>query len=159
MQALEVFQTLFEYNKKLYERVWQSVFELSDDQFIEEYDYSHGSLRNQLVHISVVDKRWLMGLKGNPEARKYLLEPSDYPGIDATHKLWLNVNQEVTEFLQELSEERLENTPPGMGGPTWHILAQMINHGTDHRAQILSRLYDFQASTFDQDLILHLWVD
>jgi hypothetical protein len=33
----------------------------------------------------------------------------------------------------------------------------MVNHGTDHRAQILRVLHDFDAPTFDQDLIIHLW--
>jgi uncharacterized damage-inducible protein DinB len=33
----------------------------------------------------------------------------------------------------------------------------MVNHGTDHRAQVLRSLHDFGAPTFNQDLIIHLW--
>jgi uncharacterized damage-inducible protein DinB len=44
-----------------------------------------------------------------------------------------------------------------MGGPAWQVLAHVVNHGTDHRAQILRLLDRYGAPTFDQDLILHLW--
>jgi uncharacterized damage-inducible protein DinB len=33
----------------------------------------------------------------------------------------------------------------------------MVNHGTDHRAQILRLLYDLGAPTFEQDMIIYWW--
>ena len=39
----------------------------------------------------------------------------------------------------------------------WQILLHMVNHGTDHRAQILARLHELGAPTTEQDLVLYLW--
>jgi hypothetical protein len=44
-----------------------------------------------------------------------------------------------------------------MTGSVWGVLVHLVNHGTDHCAQILRTLYDFGAPTFDHDLIFHLW--
>jgi uncharacterized damage-inducible protein DinB len=50
---------------------------------------------------------------------------------------------------------------PSRGGAKqsarWEILAHVVNHGTDHRAQILSLLFQLGAPTVEQDLILYLW--
>jgi uncharacterized damage-inducible protein DinB len=56
-----------------------------------------------------------------------------------------------------MTDEDLEATARGMRGPAWHVLAHLVNHGTDHRAQVLRVLHDFGAPTFDQDLVMHLW--
>ena len=37
------------------------------------------------------------------------------------------------------------------------VLLHMVNHGTDHRAQILARLHELGAETVEQDLMLYLW--
>jgi uncharacterized damage-inducible protein DinB len=39
----------------------------------------------------------------------------------------------------------------------WQILAHMVNHGTDHRAQVLAVLYSLGAPTIEQDLMFCLW--
>jgi uncharacterized damage-inducible protein DinB len=37
----------------------------------------------------------------------------------------------------------------------WQTLLHLVNHGTDHRAQVLRALHDFGAETFDQDLVFY----
>jgi uncharacterized damage-inducible protein DinB len=44
-----------------------------------------------------------------------------------------------------------------MRGPVWQALLHTVNHGTDHRAQVLRILQEFEAPTFDQGLIIQLW--
>ena len=39
----------------------------------------------------------------------------------------------------------------------YEVITQLINHGTDHRAQMLRMLGDLGAPTFEQDYIVHLW--
>jgi hypothetical protein len=36
-------------------------------------------------------------------------------------------------------------------------ILRLVNHGTDHRAQVLRLLHDLGAPTFNQDLIIYLW--
>ncbi len=47
--------------------------------------------------------------------------------------------------------------PIGMNEPAWQVILHVVNHGTDHRAQVLRVLHDIGAPTFNQDLIIHLW--
>jgi len=152
MPTLEVCRTLIDYNYALCDRT-----QLSDEQFVQEIDYSHGSIRNQMVHVAVVDARWVRGLQGDPDARTYTVDPADYPTRAAVRELWDASVHEVKAYVATLDDDALSRTPPGMGGPVWQVLVHLANHGTDHRAQILRALHDFGAPTFDQDLILHLW--
>jgi uncharacterized damage-inducible protein DinB len=39
----------------------------------------------------------------------------------------------------------------------WQILAHVVNHGTDHRAQVLDLLHRLGAPNVEQDLIYYLW--
>jgi uncharacterized damage-inducible protein DinB len=36
-------------------------------------------------------------------------------------------------------------------------VAHVVNHGTDHRAQVLRILYELGAPTFEQDIMEYLW--
>ncbi len=157
MDILELIRTQIDYNYGLYRRVWDSISTLTDEQFVLDVDYSHGSIRNQMMHVTVVDKRWLLGLQEHPDARGFGLSPSDYPTRESVRALWDGVSKEVIDYVVSLDEAGLARTPQGMGGPVWQVLVHMVNHGTDHRAQILRSLHDFGAPTFDQDLVLYLW--
>ena len=157
MDTRELIRTQFDYNYALYRRLWDSIAILSDEQFVLDVDYSHGSIRNQMMHVTMVDKRWLLGLQEHPDARGFSLNPSDYPTRESVRALWDGVSKEVIDYVAALDEAGLTRTPRGMSGPEWQVLIHMANHGTDHRAQILRALHDFGAPTFDQDLILHLW--
>ena len=153
----EILRTLVAYNYALYYRVWDSIMTLSDEQFVADIEYSHGSIRNQIVHVATVDSRWLQGLKEQPGARAFNLEPADYPSRNSARELWDTTSKQVTDYVASLDEASLAQISQGMGGPVWHVVVHLVNHGTDHRAQILRALYDFGAPTFDQDLVLYLW--
>jgi uncharacterized damage-inducible protein DinB len=43
--------TIFDYNFWAFDRVWECIYQISDEQFVEEIDYSTGSIRNMIVHI------------------------------------------------------------------------------------------------------------
>ena len=157
MSSINYIRTLFDYDQALYRRVWESIMQLTDAQFVQEVDYSHGSIRNQIVHVATVDERWLRGLHEQPDARQFNLDPTDYPTRESARVLWDSTALKVTDYVAALDAGDLERQPQGMYGPVWQVLAHMVNHGTDHRAQILRLLHDFGAPTFDQDLVLYLW--
>jgi uncharacterized damage-inducible protein DinB len=150
-------RTMIAYHHALYDRLWDSIMHLTDEQFRQTVDYSHGSIRNHMVHVATVDARWLYGLEGRPEARRFHLDPTNYPTRQETRTLWDSTAQDMMEYVASLDDTALEKQPPGMGGPVWQVLLHVVNHGTDHRAQVLRILHDFGAPTFDQDLIFHVW--
>jgi uncharacterized damage-inducible protein DinB len=63
--------------------------------------------------------------------------------------------EEVTTFAAGLTETDLKHTPPGMPLPIWQTLLHLVNHGTDHGAQVLRALHALEAPTFDQDLAFY----
>lgn len=157
MEFTAYFKTLFGYHYSLYDRIWESVNHLSEAQFIQDNPYSRGSIRNQLIHVANTDAGWLRGIKEIPDARAFRLDPLEYPTRSAARVIWVELTQGMKDYIGELDEEELHRIPAGMGGPTWQILTHLVNHGTDHRAQILTALTDFGAPTFDQDMIFYLW--
>ena len=153
----DVFRTLFEYNHALGQRLWESLMHLSDEQFVQPVDYSHGSLRNQVVHLCVTETRWLRGLKGIPDARAYQLDPQDFPTRQSALVLWEATEKELMAYIDTLDEARLRQVPPRMSEPAWQVLAHLVNHGTDHRAQLLRLLHDLGVKTVSQDYIFYVY--
>lgn len=160
------FVRLFRYHYGMFERVWACAHELTAKQFVAEFDYSVGSVRNHIVHCLNVDGRWLARLKG--DAPPLRLNPTDYPDQDALRDRWDFVRQRVLAYVDSLTEQDLnESVQVKLEGRNlearrfrrWEILLHMANHGTDHRAQILARLHELGAETIEQDLILHWWAD
>lgn len=146
-----------EYHQAMTRRVWESIQHLSEEQFVAEIPHSHGSVRNQMVHLATTDARWIRCLQGHPEARQLTFDPANYPTRQSAQALWESIAQEVLEYVTGLDEADFFDVPAGMIGPTWQVLMHIANHGTDHRAQILRLLHDSSAPTFDQDFIMYLW--
>ena len=156
MSPVEMIRTLFEYNDALNRRLWESIMTVSDEQFVQELDYSRGSLRDQALHLATAEGGWLRGLRGEARARRYRLDPADHPTPSTGRAAWEKTAEELLAYVNGLSEADLEETPPGMPSPRWQALMHLANHGTDHRAQILRILADFGAPTFEQDMIFHV---
>ncbi len=155
--------TMFDYHYGMFEQVWQCVLDLTSAQFVAETDYSLGSVRNQLVHCLSVDNRWLARIQG--QAPPPGLQESDYPDAQSLRGDWETISERVLRYVRGLTPADLDESValhfPDRGGARhntrWQILLHVVNHGTDHRAQILARLHELGAPTLEQDLILHLW--
>jgi uncharacterized damage-inducible protein DinB len=156
-------QTMFDYHYGRYREVWTSIMTLSDEQFVQEIPYSWGSVRNHMVHVVDDDASWIAFLEDRE--RPLTLRPEGFPTRADVRKKYDAIQAYVLDFVQRLAEDALQYEytwmPPSAPGPqritAWQILLHMVNHGTDHRAQILRALHDFGAPTFDQDLMSYLW--
>lgn len=154
-------RTLFDYHYASFDRIRSCAAALSQEQFVAGSSYSVGSVRNQLAHCLMVDIRWLARLNRRPPEMEY----ADFPDQATLWREWEKVRDQVVAYVNRLSVEELDEVVdldfPERGGlrrsHRWQILLHMVNHGTDHRAQILALLASFGAATFEQDLILHLW--
>jgi uncharacterized damage-inducible protein DinB len=155
---LELIKTFIEYHLDMTRRVWDSIDQINDGQFLADDAYSRGSIRNLMVHLANTDSNWLAGLKNIPEEqdaprRKY----EDYPDRASVRTLWDATAKEVADYVEILTEMDLNKNPIEISNPRWQVLLHMINHGTDHRSTVLQRLHEFGAPTFDQDFIMWIW--
>lgn len=157
---------LLQYHYGMFDRVWERALDLTAKQLVAESDYSYGSVRKHLVHCMNVDRRWLARLKGG--ATPPLLLPADCPDQAALRDRWDRIRQRVLAYVASLTEADLNETVfvdlegrdlEARRFRRWEILLHIVNHGTDHRAQILARLHDLGAETIEQDLILHWWAE
>lgn len=155
MPSLEMIRTYLDYHLVMTRRVWDSIDRITDEQFLQDDAYSRGSIRNFMVHLASTDRRWLAGLKDQPDAGHLKFE--DYSDRAGARVVFESVARDLADYAAVLSEAGLEGNPADIPNPRWQVLLHMVNHGTDHRATVLEKLQEFGAPTFAQDFILWLW--
>ena len=93
------------------------------------------------------------------------LEAAAFPTRASLWTAWETTQQAHGSYLAGATDgdmaRVLEFDMPHRGGwkrhPAWQILAHVVNHGTDHRAQILATLHMLGAPTTEQDLMFYWW--
>jgi uncharacterized damage-inducible protein DinB len=153
------FRHFYEYHFAENRKIWDSyVTQLSDEQFTRDVAYSHGSVRDQIVHIISADDTWFSGLRGVaiPEP----LNPADFRDRASIRAHWDDVEQTMRDYLAELRDDMLFDKP--LEGEDkdlilWQVLLHVANHGTDHRAQLLRLLSDVGVKTTSQDYIFYVY--
>lgn len=153
------FRHLYGYHFAENHKLWSCVTQLSFEQFTQPVNYSRGSVRDQVVHLMDVDEVWFSELRG-VEPPEPLPSPA---GDDRTtiRAHWDQVEQMMRGYLAELRDEMLFTKPikepeEDQNLIVWQVLLHVVNHGTDHRAQILRLLNDLGVKTTSQDYIFYV---
>jgi uncharacterized damage-inducible protein DinB len=156
----DAFRHFFNYHFAENRNIWDTyVTPLSDEQFVQDVSYSHGSVRNQVVHLMSVDETWFSGLRGVdiPDS----LDPASLVDRNSIRTHWDGVEQRMRDYLANLRDETLFAKPFAEGEDkdliVWQVLLQVGNHGTDHRAQLLRLLNDLGVKTVSQDYIFYAY--
>lgn len=160
---LELIQQLYDYNYAMHRRLWESIVQLTDAQFVEDIPYSIGSVRNHMVHLNSVDERWLARVKQTELPPRTYAE--DFKTIAEVHAKYTSVEADILAIIAQLTPadliRELEYTVRRHTTPRRNTVAQIlvhvVNHGTDHRAQVLPILKRMGVPTFEQDYMLYLW--
>lgn len=153
----DAFRQLYNYHFTINRRLWDAcITPLTDDQFTKHASYAHGSIRSQLVHLISVDDAWFSGLLAIPEP----LDPATFEDRASIRAHWDTVEQHMRDYLVALRDDMLFDTP--LDGEdkdlmVWQVLLQVVNHGTDHRAQLLRMLHDEGIETMPQDFIFYVY--
>jgi uncharacterized damage-inducible protein DinB len=152
---LDLIKLFVEYHIEMTRRVWDLIDTINDEQFLAEDGYSQGSIRNLMVHLASVDRRWLAGLKNLDDVGH--LKEEDYTTRAAAREIFESVAKDLSIYVSTLTEEALNKPTNKVEQPQWQILLHLVNHGTDHRATVLQRLNELGAKTFPQDFVMWLW--
>ena len=154
MSYKNIIRTLVEYHVASNRRLWDHLMaQLTDEQFTQALSYSHGSIRQQVVHLAQTDRYWLHDIQTKPVTG---LNAEDYPTRESFGPIWEEIEQALVKYVQSLTDADLEAVPEGLMEKRWEALTHIVNHGTDHRAQILSMLHSLGVPTFGQDFADYL---
>ena len=154
---------LFEYHFRTNRRIWEYITKVTDEQFTQPVSYSRGSLHDHCLHLIGGERRWISRLKEKPVPP--YPTPEEMPDRASVRTSWDENEVMVMGYVGTLSDRDLRRvllyemaSRGGMKATTiWQILVQLVNHGTDHRAQMLRILSDMGAPTFEQDFLVYLW--
>jgi uncharacterized damage-inducible protein DinB len=156
----DAFRHLYGYHFSENRIVWdRCVSQLTDAQFTQPAAYSHGSVRDQIVHLMSADEMWFSELQNIDPPEPFPAEINDREVIRAR---WDRIEHGMRGYLENLQDTMLFQKP--IKEPeedqvlyAWQVLLHVVNHGTDHRAQLLRVLNDFGIKTVSQDYIFYIY--
>ncbi len=158
---VEAFRHFYIYHFAENRKILEHVAALTFEQFTQKADYSRGSIREQLVHLVDVEDVWISELRG-VQPSEPLPETTEVDDRDAIHSLWDVVEQNTRAYLANLRDDQLFSKP--ITDPeedkeliVWQVLLHIVNHATDHRAQLLRALHDLGVDTKSQDYIFYVY--
>ena len=153
------FRKFYDYHFAENRKLWDHyIAQLSEEQFTQHKTYSHGSVRDQIIHLMSVDEAWFSDLRGVEISES--TNPADLQDREDIRAYWDRVEQNMRSYLAELRDDMLFDQP--LEGEDkdlilWQVLLHVVNHGTDHRAQILRLLNDLGVETNYQDYIFYVY--
>jgi uncharacterized damage-inducible protein DinB len=160
VQALRM---LYDYHFFTNRRIWEyCIVPLPQELFTQPIPYSVGSLHNHFVHLMSVDNAWFCGLRG---VEAIWLNAEDFANREQIRARWDTIEADMRAYLATLRDDMLSSKPfaedqgevEDKDLTLWQVLMQVLNHGTDHRAQVLRILHDFGVETFPQDFVFYLY--
>jgi uncharacterized damage-inducible protein DinB len=155
------FRHFYDYHFTENRKIWDSyVIPLTHEQFVQGVNYSHGSVRDQIVHLMSVDEVWFSELRGVEPSVPF--SPVNFDDREIIRAHWDRVEKNMRDYLAELRDNMLFDKP--IKEPeedkeliVWQVLLHVVNHGTDHRAQLLRLLNDLGIKTTSQDYIFYVY--
>ena len=167
----EHFRTLLQYN------LWANQLVLDKTALVAPEEYfaparglSFGSLHATLVHTLVAEIVWLARWQGGlpPERLKDArlsdrIAAEEIKTFDELTDLWREEDTKQARFLEALTDEQVAgkvayHTQYGepYEQPLRELIAHLVNHGTQFRAEAAVRLTELGLSPGDLDLIVYL---
>jgi uncharacterized damage-inducible protein DinB len=158
---VQAFRHFYNYHFAENRKILEYVSVLTFEQFTQKVDYSRGSIREQLVHLIDVEDVWISELRG-AQPSEPLPETTDVDDREAIRSLRDAVEQNTRAYLAKLQDDQLFSKP--ISDPeedkdliVWQVLLHVVNHATDHRAQLLRALHDLGVDTKSQDYIFYAY--
>jgi len=154
------FQTLYDYHYWANQRILTQVEKVSDADFIKPLSKGYGSLRATLVHMIAAEGVWSTRLLG--ESPLAMLREADLPTLAAIRARWSEVQVKFRTLIAEMTDAELQRVVEykntrgePFSRPVWQVLAQVANHGTQHRAEAAAMLTDLGFSPGNLDLTIY----
>jgi len=152
---------LYKYNRWANAKILNAASHVTSEQFLAPATFPHGGLRGTLVHTLFAEWIWRHRWEGtSPVVR---IKPEDFPTFESLRARWTDEEKLLMSFVENVTDERLNSHffyTTTKGEPheriLWHVMAHLVNHGTQHRSEAAALLTDFGHSPGDIDLVYFL---
>jgi uncharacterized damage-inducible protein DinB len=162
----DTLRTQYRYHGWATRHVLKTAEQLTPEQLHAPGQAGMGSVRDTLLHLMETHRGWLSWWDGSlapEEAYAFNLDPSKHADVAALHRAWTEVEQQTQAFTDGLTDSDPERIyrwelPDGRSWQMslWGMMQHIVNHGTQHRAEVASMLTGFGHSPGDLDLIYFL---
>ena len=150
--------TLYKYNQWANGKILGAAANVTQEQFVADAPFPHGGLRSTLVHTLFAEWIWRNRWEGNSPTSR--LKPDEFPTVESLRARWMEEQTSLMAFVESLTDEKLTATLPyknTKGVPfeqvLWKMMAHVVNHGTQHRAEAAAMLTAYGCSPGDVDMI------
>ncbi len=154
--------TLYDYNFWANARVLAAASRVTTEQFVAPIRSSYKSLRATLVHILGAEILWRERCQSVECPTAWPFPEAEFPTVEGLRARWQTEEQAMRHYLASQDDQALElpmkyTTIKGVPyeHTLWKILAHVVNHGTQHRAEAGVVLDNYGQSPGDLDLILY----
>ncbi len=152
---------MLDYNYWAMHRLLAAAKRASEEELRTPSAASGQSIHSTLIHIMDGERLWRLRCEGESPIR--LSDPADFPTLsDVLHAL-AEQERALRGYVDGLSDSdlsdvvRYHNTKGvAYEQERWQILSHVINHGTQHRAEVAFLLTKKGYSPGDLDLIMYL---
>jgi uncharacterized damage-inducible protein DinB len=155
MHASDI-QLLYDYNCWANERILSAAAQVPDEHLVSAR-LGYCGLRDTLVHIFSAEQRWRLRWQGVSNAP--MLTAEEVPTLISLRERWEEEQREMRAYLGALHDADLaavfsyqRSNGSVITSTRWHTMAHMINHGTQHRAELAMLLTELGYSPGNIDL-------
>jgi uncharacterized damage-inducible protein DinB len=159
MQTVAYITTLFAYDSWASARIFDTAARLDPADLDATPLAGLSSLRRIFVH--TVSAMWIWRSRLEGSSPNTQLDLANFPTLDAIRQRWEAEMAALRAYIVGLDDATLVQpldyrTTGGapQRNPRWQILAQLANHGTQHRSEAAALLTALDHSPGDLDMIL-----
>ncbi|HYI15254.1 MAG TPA: DinB family protein [Thermomicrobiales bacterium] len=155
----------YRYDEWATTKIFDAAGSLTPEQLDAQGPIPHGTIRQTLLHLLIVHKRflsWWDGSLPSQEAYRLMADPADYPDLASVRAFRDQIAEQTRAFVDGLSDKDavrdLSTTGPDgseFGFPCWQMMQHVANHNTQHRSEVAVMLTEFDCSPGDIDLIFY----
>ncbi len=153
--------SLAEYNRWANERIYRRAVHVEPAELQTAHGQTHRTIYGSLLHLA--DAQWFWRVlceTGQTPGQE--LKPDDFASLDDLRAFSREEDDRLVRFANTLTDAQL-NSLHTYGWPRakprsqvlWRLLFHLVNHGTQHRAEIGLRLGDLGRSPGSLDFVVY----
>ena len=151
---------LYDYSYWANRKLFETISQLTPEQFTQTVSGSYGSIRNTLVHMMSAEWGWLDRCGGQKRGPR--LNALAFPTLGSVTEQWDRIEGFVREFLASLRDQdlgRVVEFSIGDGPQQSLTVGQMMHHaavhGIHHRGQIALLLRSLGVTPGNFDIVFY----